>query len=243
MRDTVAALKARHAPLRNPYLVALADGSMTREELIETQIQFFFAVVFFSRPMATLAGRLPLPHMRVSLIENVRDEHGAGSLSLCHENTFLELLARLGVERADVDARAIWPEVRAFNTVLAGTCTLDDGLTGLAAIAIIEDFFAGISAAIGDSIVARGFLEKDQIVHYATHETLDVEHAEGLYSTLHEPYAKHPRLRYQIDQGLELGAYAFMTMYEGLHRARARRWMRDVRGPHSLADGWYVEVA
>ena len=242
MRNTITALKERHAPLRNPYLVALADGTMTRDDFVETQIQFLFAVVFFSRPMATLAGRLPLPHMRVPLIENIRDEHGSGCLGMSHENTFLELLARLGIERVDVDARALWPEVRAFNTTLAGMCTLDDGLTGLAAVGIIEDLFASISAAIGDAIVARGFLDKDHIVHYATHETLDVQHAEGLYSGLYESYEKHPRLRYQIDQGLELGAYSFLAMYEGLYRARARRWTREVRGPHSLCDGWYVEV-
>src|SRR3954470_24826033 len=106
MRKTIAALKERHAPLRNPYLVSLADGSMTREEFIETQIQFLFAVVFFSRPMATLAGRLPRPQMRVPLIENIRDEHGSGRLTVCHENTFLELLERLGVDRKEVDARA-----------------------------------------------------------------------------------------------------------------------------------------
>ena len=242
MRTTIAALKERTAALRNPYLVALADGSMSREDFIETQIQFLFAVVFFSRPMATLAGRLPRPQMRVPLIENIRDEHGSGRLTVCHENTFLELLERLGVDRSDVDARALWPEVRAFNTTLAGLCTLDDALTGLAALGMIEDLFAGISAAIGQAIVARRFLPKDHLVHYTTHETLDVQHAEGFYAGLYESYERHPRLRYQIDQGLELGAYAFMTMYEGLYRARGRRAMREVRGPHSLADGWYVEI-
>ena len=242
MRNTIAALKRRHPLPENPYIRSLQDGSMSREDFVETQIQFLFAVVFFSRPMAALAGRLPRPEMRVPLIENIRDEHGDGHLHICHENTFLELLGRLGVTRADVDARALWPEVRAFNTTLAGLCTLDDAMTGLAALGMIEDLFSEISAAIGRGIVDRGFLPEAQIVHYATHERLDVQHAEGLYAGLYEPYERHPRLRYEIDQGLELGAYVFMRMYEDLHRARGRRWMRDVRGPHSMADGWYVEV-
>ncbi|MGZ3421082.1 MAG: TenA family transcriptional regulator [Polyangiales bacterium] len=241
MRNTIDALKQRYDPRSNPYLVALADGSMSRDDFIETQIQFLFAVVFFSRPMAALAGRLPRPQMRVALIENIRDEHGDGRLTVCHENTFLELLARLGVDRDYVDSRTLWPEVRAFNTVLSGLCTLDDALTGLAALGMIEDLFSAISASIGRSIVKRGFLPKEQVVHYTTHEKLDVQHAEGFYSGLYESYAKHPRLRYEIDQGLEMGAYIFTTMYEGLYRARDRRWTRDVRGPHSVADGWYVE--
>ena len=42
---------------------------------------------------------------------------------------------------------------------------------------------------------------------------------------------------YQIQQGLELGSYIFLRMYEDLHRGRARRWIREVVGPHSWAVG------
>ncbi len=240
MRAYVKALKERLAPLSNPYVTSLADGTMTRDELVETQIQFLFAVVFFSRPMAALAGRLPRPELRMSLLENVLDEHGRGRLSFSHESTFLELLRRLGVSEGEIERRALWPEVRAFNTTLAGVCVMDDTFTGLAALGIIEDTFAGISAAIGRGIVARGWLAAGEIVHYKTHEELDEEHAEGFYRELDGPYAAHPRHRYQIEQGLELGGYAFMQLYRGLHEARARRVTREVRGPHSLADGWYL---
>ncbi|HEY5242043.1 MAG TPA: iron-containing redox enzyme family protein, partial [Polyangiaceae bacterium] len=147
MRSTIAAIKARVDPVgQSPYFRTLRDGSMTREQFVETQIQFFHAVIFFSRPMAALVGRIPRPQMRVALLENIGDEHGSGRLTVCHENTFLELLARLGVERAEVDRRALWPEVRAFNAALLGACAHDDVYTGLAALGIIEDLFSGISA-------------------------------------------------------------------------------------------------
>jgi pyrroloquinoline-quinone synthase len=242
MRKAIAAIKERYAPNDNAYVRALADGRLSREDFVETQIQFLFAVVFFARPIASLAARLPRPQSRAALLKNIQDEHGNGRFTVCHESTFLELLARLGVERREIDARALWPEVRAFNTVLMGACALDDAFTGLAALGMIEDMFAGISAAIGQAIVHRGFLTREEIVHYETHEKLDIEHAESFYAALHEPYATNARHKYQIDQGLELGAYVFMRLYEDLHRARARRWTRDVRGPHSLTDGWYVET-
>ncbi|MCK6549799.1 iron-containing redox enzyme family protein [Myxococcota bacterium] len=241
MRPTIAALKARLSVAESPYLRALHDGSMSREDFVETQIQFLFAVVFFSRPMSVLAGRLPRPELRLPLLGNVRDEHGSGDLRFSHERTFLELLGRLGVGVEDVERRALWPEVRTFNTTLAGLCTLDDTLTALAALGMIEDLFSGISASIGEGLIARGWLQRSEIVHYATHETLDVDHAEGFYQQLDAPWASHARHRYQIEQGLELGAYVFLRMYEDLWRARGRRWLRDVRGPHSLADGWYLE--
>jgi pyrroloquinoline quinone (PQQ) biosynthesis protein C len=241
MRSAIAAIKESATPLDNPYFQALRDGSMTREQFIETQIQFFHAVIFFSRPMAALVGRIPRPQMRLALLENLGDEHGSGRLTVCHENTFIELLARLGVERSDVDARALWPEVRAFNMTLLGTCALDDVYTGLAALGMVEDLFSSISAEIGQGIIARGWLGRDEIVHYTTHEKLDVAHAEGFYASLYEPYERHPRWRYQIQQGLELGAYVFLRLYEDLHRSRDRRQLRDVRGPHTISDGAWLE--
>ena len=50
----------------------------------------------------------------------------------------------------------------------------------------------------------------------------------------------HARSRYQIEQGLELGAYVFLRMYRDLYVARGRRLVREIDGPHSLADGWFV---
>jgi pyrroloquinoline-quinone synthase len=239
--DTIAALKRRVRPDDNLYVRALQDGTLSREDFLETQLQFLFAVVFFSRPMAALAGRMPRPEMRVALLENVDDEHGHGELRMCHERTFLALLDRLGVVRGDIETRALWPEVRAFNTMLTGVCVHDDTTTALAVLGIIEDLFARISAQVGRGIVDRGWLPLDRVVHYATHEKLDEQHAEGFYAAVREAYARHPRARYQVEQGLELGAYAFLRLYDDLWLHRARRWTREVRGPHSLADGWYLD--
>ncbi len=241
MKSAITNLKARLDVLQNPYLKTLREGSFSREDFIETQIQFLFAVVFFSRPMMVLAGRMGRNEHRTALLENVFEEHGEGNLSVSHERTFLQLLERLGVNHNHIESRAEWPEVRAFNTVLAGVCMLDDLYTAQATLGIIEDLFSTISADIGHSILSRGWLGPDEIIHYATHETLDIEHAEGFYAPLYQAWQRHPRHAYQIQQGLELGAHIFLTMYEHLHRHRSRRWARPVKGPHSLADGWHLD--
>jgi pyrroloquinoline-quinone synthase len=241
MRSYITKLKARLRPLDSPYLTALRDGSLPYQDFIETQIQFLFAVVFFSRPMAALAGRMPRPELRLSLLANVADEHGDGDLSLCHERTFLMLLSRLGVDPTMIEQRALWPEVRAFNTALAGLCSLDDVYTAVAALGMIEDLFAGISAELGRLIITREFLPAEQLVHYRAHEVLDVEHADGFYRLLDKPYAAAPRHAYQIEQGLELGAYLLLRLYQDLYASRSRRWLRKVGGPHSLAEGWYLD--
>ncbi len=240
MRTHLAAVKARAAVDAQPYFVALRDGGFPKDDFVETQVQFLFAVVHFARPMALLAARLPRPEQRLSVLTNVWDEHGGGALSRSHEATFLELLSRLGAGAEEVDARAQWPEVRAFNTLLTGVCAHDDAPTALATLGVIEDLFAGISARLGRALVDNGWLRQADVVHYRTHEVLDVSHAEDFYRLVEPLWAQGARERYQVEQGLELGASAFMQLYRGLWEGRARRWRRDCRGPHSLADGWHV---
>jgi pyrroloquinoline quinone (PQQ) biosynthesis protein C len=240
LRDFIKQIKGRTTLQDHPYFKALEDGTFSREDFVETQIQFLFAVVFFSRPMAVLAARLPRAELRRSVLENVYEEHGEGDLSISHERTFLALLDRLGVSKEEIDARALWPELRAFNTTLTGVCMVDDIWTGVATLGIIEDLFSSISAMIGASILKRGWLAPDQIIHYATHQTLDIAHADEFYQIIEPQWGAHPRHTYQIQQGLELGAHIFLGLYESLYQHRARRWTRDVRGPHSVAEGWYL---
>jgi pyrroloquinoline quinone (PQQ) biosynthesis protein C len=238
LNDFIAGLKARHAPLEGAYFRALKDGSFSRDDFVETQAQFAHAVFFFSRPMLVLAARVSNPEVRLPLLENVRDEHGDGDLSMSHEATFTTFLARLGVAKDELWTRPLWPEVRAFNTVLAGVCTLDDVPTALATLGIIEDLFAGISTALGRGVVERGFLEASALVHYQTHEALDVQHAEGFYAPVRARYASDEIVRYQVEQGLELGATVFLGLYRGLYEARGRRTRKDTRGPHSVVAGF-----
>lgn len=234
----VKAVKGRQTPLENPYFSALRDGSFSRDDFVETQAQFAHAVFFFSRPMMVLAARVSNPQVRLPLLENVGDEHGDGDLSMSHEATFTQFLSRLGVSKDELWRRPLWPEVRAFNTVLAGVCTLDDVPTALATLGIIEDLFASISAEIGRSIVKRGFLTESALVHYKTHEALDVLHAEGFYAPLRARYETDELVRYQVEQGLELGATVFLSLYRGLFESRARRMRRTTGGPHSVVAGF-----
>ena len=83
MKQYIADLKRRLRPSDNPYLAALRDGSFDRDDFLETQIQFLFAVVFFSRPMAALAGRLPRPELRLALLDVEVGEVAARSEEEC----------------------------------------------------------------------------------------------------------------------------------------------------------------
>lgn len=210
---------------QNPYFIHLRDGSFSKEDFVETQIQFHSAVIFFSRPMCALAGKIPEPQLRLEVLRNIWEEHGEGELSIAHGSTFVEFLNRLdGVNIERIMLSALWPEIRIFNTTLAGITVLDDFLAGVAALGIIERMFSDISAWIGQGIVQRGWMTNDNMIHYKLHQKLDIKHSDDFFNIVREGYDRSEENRYHIEQGLRLGATLFNDMYAGLYRSRARRW-------------------
>lgn len=220
--------------ISNPYFQNLNSGQFEKEDFIETQIQFYFAVIFFSRPMAALAAKIPLPELRIEILRNVWEEHGEGHLSQGHGNTFVEFLSRLGaIKLDDVNLRGLWPELRLFNTTLAGTTVLDDFLVGVAMLGIIERMFSDISALIGNGIVSRGWMSEEKMIHYKLHQKLDIKHSDDFFNILRDPFLKSKENRYHIEQGLRLGSTLFNDLYLGLWRSRKRRWILDSPMPPS----------
>ena len=52
----------------NPYFESLRDNAFDFDDFVETQIQFYFAVVFFNRPMAALAAKIPTSWARLLFV-------------------------------------------------------------------------------------------------------------------------------------------------------------------------------
>ena len=203
----------------NPFFRALLDGSITREEFCLTQEQFYFAVAFFPRPMAALVGRLPEPEQRLDILHNVVEEHGEFDEAAFHKTTFEQFLHSLG---SDVEALKqqpdLWPEVRAFNSVLTGSCLMDELEVGLACMGVIELSFARLSSIIGRAVVEQGWIPKSKLVHYRIHEAIDERHADEFFRVL-EPLWEQPQRRYYIKQGLQMGTYIFYQLYESLYKS------------------------
>ena len=210
---------------KNPYFTALKSEDFAKDDFIETQIQFFFAVVFFSRPMAALAAKIPTPEQRLEVLRNCWEEHGEGMLDQTHGRTFLELLSKLGrVNQSDVQDRKLWPEVRIFNTTLIGAAVLDEYIIGVGMLGMIERMFSEISNWLGKGIVARGWIAPAEMVHYNFHEKVDVKHSQDFFNILAPLWeANKNDDRYYIEQGLQLGSTAFNDLYRGLFRSRKRR--------------------
>lgn len=204
---------------QNPYLRALADGTMTLDVFRGTQAQFYSAVAYFPRPMAALLSRLPEPEARLNILRNLVEEHGEFRPEEFHPTTFRRFLRSIGCTD-DVTSLDPGPVIHAFNALLLGVCLSDEVEAGLCCLGIIELAFAGVSAAVGKAVIDRRWVEPGKLVHYRLHAEIDGRHAEEFFLAT-EPRWDEPRVRKAAERGLELGAYAFDRLYRDLLAAEA----------------------
>jgi pyrroloquinoline-quinone synthase len=199
---------------RNPYLRGLQGGAMSLAGFRRSQEQFFNAVTFFPRPMATLVARIPEPGLRLDILRNLVEEHGDFHEPAFHHSTFKEFLRRIGADASGVETTiALHPSVRAFNATLAAACALDEIEVGVGAMGAIELAFAHVSACIGKTIVARNWITEEQLIHYGLHAEIDPRHASEFFAVVEPTFESR---RYWIDQGIQLGLYALDRLYRDL---------------------------
>ncbi len=211
----------------NPYFIKLKEKEFCKRDFVETQIQFLFAVEFFSRPMAVLSARIPEPELRIEIVRNVWEEHGEGELAKSHSETFRELLKKLdGISENQIDNRILSPDVRIFNTALIGACSWDDYLIGVGVMGMIERMFCDISTWLGEGIVNNDWLSEVDMLHYDLHEELDIKHSQDFFDVLEPSWNKTEEDNYKIKQGLSMGATMFNHLYENLYKNRTQMFIK-----------------
>jgi pyrroloquinoline-quinone synthase len=203
------------------YFTSLVDGRMSRESFTRSQRQFFFAVRFFSRPMAALMSRMPCSALRRTLMHNLAEEHGlddeAGrglDPTMAHDRTFLAFLATLGVSPDDMRDEVEGPAVRAFNLALLGACFGESPAFAYACLGAIEYAFADISALVGKAVVDRDWIVATELVHYKLHAQIDKRHAAELF----EEVAANAVA--DAEAGVAFGLHIFARLYSELHCIR-----------------------
>lgn len=203
--------------LGNGYFRALESGEMTQKDFARSQVQFFYAVGFFSRNLAALIARLPTSAGRAVLVHNLSEEHGLDEENpgegfrahLAHDRTFARFLETLG---EGLEESYPEPPVQAFNLALLGACASEQPGFALAALGIIEYAFADISALIGRRVVELGWVKSGELVHYSVHAEIDKRHAAELFEAAEESCEDGETLTH----GLAFGRYIFDRLYVDL---------------------------
>ncbi|MGC4017121.1 MAG: iron-containing redox enzyme family protein [Luteolibacter sp.] len=230
LMERVEELAVAHPILGNRYFTALRDDAMELELFRRTQKQFFFAVRFFSRPMAALMARMPDSALRQGLIHNLSEEHGFDDEdpskppgfdpAVAHDLTFRAFLQTLGVNGSEMAREPEGPEVRAFNLGLIGACMMERVEFAFACLGVIEYVFADICELIGGKVVERGWVEADELVHYKLHAMIDKEHAADFFRVVDTTWSQGGDAAAAVDDGIAFGLHLFDRLYEDLLSAR-----------------------
>lgn len=198
----------------HPYLIWMQLDSTSKSDFLQTQLPFRFAVESFPQALAAVLARISVLEERLSLFENVAEEHGWGNTLKSHKYSFREYLQALGATLEDLKTPST-PPVLAFNASIINHCLTQSSVAGAAALGIIEHLYVEISAAIAHTVHHRGWAAPGSQSHYAVHEELDVEHARDLLDIAELGWS-NPATRSSVIQGLVLGAYYFWTLYHDL---------------------------
>ncbi len=218
MKEFIQQLKEKTPIAGHPYFSSLKDGVFPKESFVRTQLDFYHAVIHFSRPMLALTSRLNSYPQRWIILKNILDEHGYGQLGQTHGSSFLSFMKSLLEVEEIFHVSKPHPCVEVFNLCLNGVCTMEDWRMATAVLGIIEDRFAEISAWIGTSIVSNGWMKADELQHYSLHSDLDVQHSDEFYTMLIDEW-NDPASRVQIERGLSVGNHAFLDLYRSLWKA------------------------
>lgn len=215
--------EAKKRPILANRYFQMLDSGTNREWFVATQQQFYFAVRYFSRPMAALTARMPDSSLRQGLVHNLAEEQGADEKvsaaldpALAHDMTFLRFLGTLGVGKPQMAALREGPVIRAFNNALMGACVMEPVTLAFGCMGVIEHAFAGISAKIGESVVRHGWIAQDDLVHYKLHAEIDERHAADFFQVVADDWAAQPARRAEVEDGVRLGLHVFGRLYEDL---------------------------
>ena len=194
------------------YFSSLMDGSMSLELFKYSQLKFYSAVCYFSRPMFLLCSKIDSYTDRLTLLENIMDEHGNGDISNTHGETFKKYLINLGINNREIDEKVSHPAIAKFYSIIENTINNSSLETAIAMFGIIEDRYTEISSSIALSLVQNGWLKTSQLIHYENHQQLDIYHAELFYKLVRNKWKKE-KSRLDIEKGLRKGNKVILDIY------------------------------
>ena len=215
MNSYINQLKESTPITSHRYFSDLLDGAMSFELFKSSQTNFYSAVCYFSRPMFLLCSRMENYADRLTILENILDEHGNGDIKESHAETYKNYLLNLGVKEKDINETFSHSAVSNFYSIIEDTIKGDSIETAIAMFGIIEDRYTEISATIATSLVNNNWLRKDQLTHYNTHKELDIYHADLFYKLVQPKWVEEIH-KEKIVKGLKLGNTIIFDIFNNL---------------------------
>ena len=215
MRDFIIGLKDITPIRKNYYFSRLINDELSLEEFQKSQLNFFDAVLSFTKPMFIISSKLDSYEQRLCILENIFEEHGNGDIAKSHGKTFEEYLILLGVNKKEIKNRNIDKSSQKFNLSLIERSQKESTYFSLAMMGIIEERYSEMSKLISEKILKNKWLTEKTLIHYKVHEKLDIDHAESFYRLISSKWL-NKSIQEDIKKGLRFGNELILNLYTGL---------------------------
>ena len=205
-----------NTPLNNElYFKSLANGTMIFDVFKKSQTNFYSAVCYFSRPLFVLCSRMDSYSRRLSILENIFDEHGNGDINKAHGKTYKQYLINLGVKEQKIKKNEFHISVKNFFSKVDNVVKNDDPQKAIAMYGIIEDRYTIISSIIAKTLLKNNWLDESKLAHYLVHEEIDMYHSKLFYNLIEKKWFENSS-NIQIKEGLNLGNELILKLFNEL---------------------------
>ena len=215
MHKYIKSLK-NNTPLNNElYFKSLANGTMSFDVFKKSQTNFYSAVCYFSRPLFVLCSRMDSYSKRLSILENIFDEHGNDDINKAHGKTYKQYLINLGVKEQKIKKNEFHRSVKNFFSKIDNVVKNEDPEKAIAMYGIIEDRYTIISSIIAKTLLKNNWLDESKLAHYLVHEEIDMYHSKLFYNLIEKKWFENSS-NIQIKEGLNLGNELVLKLFNEL---------------------------
>ena len=197
------------------YFRLLNQDRMSFETFKYSQVNFYKSVLKFSKPLFVLCSRIDNYEDRLKILENIFDEHGNGNLKDTHGNTYKMYLNSLGIGDNKFPESYEHVSCSNFFSEVEKIVSLGNIDKALAMYGIIEDRYTEISSFVAKIVLKNKWIDKENLIHYSTHEELDKYHAMLFYSIIEQRWEKE-KSQNQIKKGLNIGNELVLRLFNDL---------------------------
>jgi pyrroloquinoline quinone (PQQ) biosynthesis protein C len=214
---TFAQVKAASRPLfesdpieAHPLFERLRHDALSPPAARAIALDIFHVVSHFPRFLSAVLTTLHDHRLRMRLVENLYNEHGAMDPARVHVVTYRTFLRELGLSDADIDSHQPALGAVVYVRAVLALCQREQPAEALATLAVIEEIVARVSPIVGRWGARQGAHDDS---HFGVHEELDLTHADEIYELAGHFWGSHEA---EVRRGLALGMYYQRRLYTDL---------------------------
>ena len=171
--------------LDHPVIMRIKRGELTRNQLRIFAIQYGIYCSYFPRFLCACAANIPDDQTRMSLIENLWEEHGSGKISGSHRVLFEKFCLSLGVTPLELKNARPLPSTQIYVEYVLNMCQDSSFIKSLGALGPGTEFFTSKEY----DLIYRGLqkvegLTEDDLEFWSVHITLDDHHYEDMMASI-----------------------------------------------------------